>query len=120
MLMKPAFCLSALLCIAAAASHAQTPDTLTGKLANFPTKYFSKLQTQSAGLNRDITNRSGRYLDHMARCEQQLQQKLAAVDPGAAKALFGASQQQYAALAARLSGDTAVRRVPLSGQYFPF
>src|SRR6202035_1741788 len=33
---------------------------------------------------------------------------------------FGASQQQYANLAARVRGDTTVRSVPLSGQYFPF
>jgi len=120
MLMKPAFCLSALLCFAVTATHAQTVDTLTGKLANFPTKYFGKLETQSAGLNRDITSQSQQYLARMAQLEQQLQQKMRPIDSNAAKALFGASQGQYAALAARLRSDTAVRSVRLSGQYFPF
>jgi hypothetical protein len=120
MFSKLATCLMVWLCLAVTITHAQSADTLTGTLAMFPTKYFGKLETQSAGMNRHITTQSQQYLARMARREQQLQRKLACIDSGAAKALFGASQQQYTALAARLSGDTAIRRVPLSGQYFPF
>jgi hypothetical protein len=117
---KLAMYLAVGLCLAGKVTHAQSADTLTGTLAHFPTKYFGELRSQSAGLNRDITNQSQQYLTRMARREQQLQQKLAAIDPGAATALFGSAQTQYAALASRLRGDTIVRRVPLSGQYFPF
>jgi hypothetical protein len=119
MLRKLALCLTAALCLAVSASYAQS-DTLTGKLANFPTKLFKKIQSQSADLNQQVTKQTEKYLARMSRREQEIQQGLAATDSNAAKALFNNSQQQYAALSAQIKGDTAGRQVRLSGQYMPF
>ncbi|HTR28907.1 MAG TPA: hypothetical protein VMH27_06540 [Puia sp.] len=116
---KLALCLTAVCFLGLMASRAQTVDSLTGKLANLPSKWLVKVSSKSAGVNSQLTRQSESYVVRMARREQQLQQKLVAIDPGAAKALFGASQQEYAYLAARLRGDSTVRRVPLSGQYIP-
>jgi hypothetical protein len=117
---KLAFGLAAAFCLAGAATHAQSVDTLTGKLANFPTQLFGKIGSQSADLNKQLTARTQKYLSKMARQEQQMRQKLALVDPGAAQRLFANSQQQYAALAAQVRGDTGHRTVRLSGRYIPY
>jgi hypothetical protein len=120
----PALCLAAALCLAVttsrAQSAAQTTDTLAGKLAGFPSRVFGKIQSQSASLNQQLSRQTQKYLTRMAQQEQQMQQKMAAVDPNGAKALFANSQQQYAALAAQVRGDTGNRKVNLSGQYVPY
>src|ERR1700735_4375451 len=95
---RPALCLAAALCLAVTVAHAQTAhaqtapaqttDTLTGKLANLPSKWIGKIGAQSADLNGQVTHQTGKFLSHIARAEQQLQQQLAALDPNAAKTLF--------------------------------
>ena len=109
-----------ILCLAVTVSHAQSPDTLAGKLANFPSRVFGKIQSQSASLNQQLTSQTQRYLSRMARREQRMQQKLSAVDPAAAKSLFANSQQQYAALGAQIKTDTGNRQTTFSGQYHPY
>ena len=112
--------LSASVCLAVTVSHAQSTDTLTGKLANFPSRVFGKIQSQSASLNQQLTSQTQQYLARMARREQRMQQKLSAVDPAAAKSLFAHSQQQYAALGAQIKTDTGNRQTTFSGQYHPY
>jgi len=109
-----------ILCLAVTVSHAQSPDTLAGKLANFPSRVFGKIQSQSASLNQQLTSQTQRYLSRMARREQRMQQKLSAVDSNAAKSLFANSQQQYAALSAQIKTDTGNRQTTFSGQYHPY
>ena len=120
MLKKSIFCVAALLCLACTLSHAQSADTLTGKLANFPSRVFGKIQSQSANINQQLTSQTQRYLARMAQSEQRMQQKLSAVDPNAAKSLFANSQQQYAALGAQIKTDTGNRQTTFSGQYHPY
>src|SRR5580658_5858594 len=117
---KLAFGLAAALCLAGTATPAQSVDTLAGKLANFPTRLFGKIQSQSSSLSEQINAQTQKYLSKMARREQQMRQKLAVVDSNAARLLFASSQQQYAALAAQVRGDTGQRTVRLRGQYVPF
>ena len=109
-----------ILCLAVTVSHAQSPDTLAGKLANVPSRVFGKIQSQSASLNQQLTSQTQQYLARMARREQRMQQKLSAVDPAAAKSLFAHSQQQYAALGAQIKTDTGNRQTTFSGQYHPY
>ena len=92
MLYKPALCLAAALCLAVMLSYAQTPDSLTGQLAHFPTRVFSKIQSQSASLNQQVTSQTQQYLKDMARREQRMQQRLSDVDSNAAKTLFGTTR----------------------------
>jgi hypothetical protein len=120
MLYKPALCLAAALCLAITITHAQSVDSLTGKLTHFPSRLFGKIQSQSASLNQTISTQTQKLLARMARREQQMQQRLAAVDSNGAKSLFAGSQQQYAALAAQVRNDSGGRPVRLSGQYVPY
>jgi hypothetical protein len=117
MLYKHAFCLAALLCLAVTISHAQSADSLGGKLTNFSSRFFGKIQSQSASLNQQLTQQTQKYLVSIARREQRLQQKLSTVDSGGAQRLFAGSQQQYAALVQKLRQDTGQRNQSISGAY---
>jgi hypothetical protein len=119
-MLKILFTCIAVLALCLGAAHAQTVDSVAGKLASFPTRLFSKIQSQSASLNQQLTSQTQRYLAQMAQREQRMQQKLSATDSNAAKALFANSQQQYAALATRIKTDTGTRQATFSGQYHPY
>src|ERR1700733_12374892 len=95
MLYKPAFRLALMLCFAVTIAHAQSTDTPTGQLPNFPSRVFQKIQSQSASLNQQVSDQTQQYLARMARREQQMQRRLSALDPDAAKTLFAGSQQRY-------------------------
>jgi hypothetical protein len=120
MLYKPAFCLGALLCLALTAVHAQSIDTLGGKAANFSSRLFGRIQSQSLDINQQLTKQTQKWLARMARREQRLQQKIAAVDSAGAQWLFAGSQQQYADLATRMRTDTGSAKATFSGQYQPY
>jgi hypothetical protein len=122
--MKPTFFkiairLAVTFCFTVTVADAQPVDS-TERTVHIPSKVFSRISNRASKMDRDITRQTERYLERISREERQLQQKLASIDPNAAQSLFGASQQQYAALAAQLRGDTTRRSVPLRGQYFPY
>jgi len=115
-----ALCGAALLCLALSITHAQQVDSTTGKLLNFPTRFFGKLHARLTGLNNQLASQSQQYLEKMARREAKLQQKLTASDSMGAKQLFAGSAQQYAALIQKLKTDTGSPHQRLSGQYQPY
>ena len=115
-----ALCGAAFLCLALNITRAQQVDSTTGKLLNYPTHFFGKLQAKLTGLNNQLANQSQQYLQKMARREAKLQQKLAASDSAGAKQLFAGSAQQYAALIQKLKTDTGSAHQRLSGQYQPY
>jgi hypothetical protein len=115
-----ALCGAAFLCLALSAACAQGVDSTTGKLLNYPTRFFGKLQAKLTGLNSRLANETQQYLEKMARREAKLQQKLMASDSTGAKQLFAGSAQQYAALIQKLRTDTGSSRQRLSGPYQPY
>ncbi|HET6253938.1 MAG TPA: hypothetical protein VFE32_07680 [Puia sp.] len=120
MLMKPALCLSALLCFAVAASHAQSVDSVADKLTHFPMRLFGHIQSKTAGLNQRLQRQTQKYLQKLESQEDRLEKKIFALDSGAAKTLFANSSQQYARLSNKLQSDTGSARQKLSGQYQPY
>ena len=108
------------LCLALTVAHAQSVDSIGGKLKNFPSGLFGKIQSQSASLNQQVSSQTQQYLARMARREARLQKKLATVDSAGAKQLFAGSQQQYAALASRVRTDAGNAKSTFSGQYQPY
>jgi hypothetical protein len=119
MFCKRGLYLLAWLCLAVTIAHAQSADSLPGKAVNFPTRLFSKISSQSASLNQQLTSQTQQYLARMVRREQEIQQKMSSIDSNGAKVLFANSQQQYAALQARIRTDTGARKATFSGQYLP-
>ena len=112
--------LTAFLCLGVTAAHAQPSDSLAGKLANFPTKFFRRVGAQSADLDRQVTRQTTKYLTRMARYEHELQERLGATDSTAARALFAGTSQKYSALLSQVNANIGHGPVRLSGQYFPY
>ena len=100
-----ALCGAAFLCLVLSTTYAQVVDSTAGKLLNYHTRFFGKLQAKLTGLNNQLASQSQQYLEKMARREAKLQQKLTASDSIGAKQLFAGSAQQYAALIQKLKTD---------------
>jgi hypothetical protein len=76
----PAFCGAAFLCLALSFAHAQSADSATTKLLNYPSGLFGKLQAKLSGLNNQLSSQTQKYLQKMASQEARMQQKLMATD----------------------------------------
>jgi len=116
----PALFGAALLCLTLQTSYAQSVDSVTGKLLNYPSRLFGKLQSRLSRLNNDLASQTEKYLNKMASREQKLQRKLLPIDSAGAARLFGGSAGQYAALIQQLKTDTGKPHQALSGQYQPY
>ena len=115
----PAFVGAALLCFALnTSSFAQTSDSVTGKILNFPSRLLSRIQSKTAALNARLTRQTESYLEKMQRREARLQQKLYGVDSGAAQRLFAGSAEKYAALERQITTDSGGKAY--SGMYLPY
>ena len=114
MLMRPAICWAALLCLVVTAVKAQSADP------EIPPKLLSRIQSRIGQLDRQLTRQTSDYLQKMQRREEKLRRKLSAVDSNAAKQLFATSSQQYAALLQKIQTDTGSRGKPLNGAYMPY
>ena len=116
----PALCLAAAFCLAVNISRAQTTDSLTGKLANFPARLLNKIQAKTASLDQQLTSKTQKYVQQMTRQEARLNRQLSASDSNAAKQLFAGSAQRYAALSQRLRQDTGSKSMLITGAYQPY
>lgn len=110
----------ALLCLALTDLHAQSVDSLEGKVINFPSRLLSRIQSRTAGLNSSLTRQTEKYLQKMARREARMRQRLYTIDSNAAKTLFANSAQKYAALGRQMQTDPGAKGPALSGIYQPY
>ena len=99
-------------------AQGQPVDSLTNKLAGFPSRLFSRIQSKTASLDQQLTRQTEKYLQRMARREQRLKKNLSAIDSSAAKNLFANSSDQYASLLQKFKTDTAAGKLrTYSGEY---
>jgi hypothetical protein len=121
---KSALCLVAGLCLAGKVSYGQSADSVTGKLVNFPSRFFGRIQTKAAGLDQRITRSTEKYLQRLAKKEDRLRRKLFRQDSAAALRIFGKNPLDYNALLAKLqnSGSGVASGVPAAagGVYQPY
>lgn len=112
-------CLVAGMCLFLPKSKGQSVDSLTDKLAHFPSRFFNKIQGKEADLNRRLDRKTENYIKKMAAREAQLKRKLEKNgDTTAARTLFaGDPAQRYATLLKRLQTDTSRILRPVSGPY---
>src|SRR5271170_4136831 len=108
---------AALLCFVLTVSHAQSVDSVTGKVLSFPSRLLGRLQKKTTDLNNQLTQQTQSYLQKMARREASMQKKLAGVDSNAAKSLFAGSAEQYAALQQKMRTDTGHAGQTYGGAY---
>lgn len=87
-----------LLCVSAN-TLAQNSTSAFSEITNFPSKFFSRLYSKTADLNKQLTNQTVRYLYKLAKREARLKKKLFQCDSVAAKKLNASSlEAQYAAM----------------------
>ncbi len=115
-----ALCGMALLCLFRMSSYGQAVDSSAGKVLSFPSRFLSRLQSHTSSLDRQLTQQTTNYLQKMQKREEKMRRKLSGVDSNAAKELFGASAQQYAAMAQKIQTDTGHPNMPMNGTYMPY
>jgi len=98
----------------------QSVDSLADKVVRLPGKFFSRIQSKTEGLDRQLTRQTQKYLERMARREAWLQKKLSRIDSASAARLFAGAPRQYATLARRLTTDSGSSATRLSGEYLPY
>jgi hypothetical protein len=109
-----------LLCLTINRVTAQSVDSLSGKVLNFPARLLGRIGTRTERLNREFSKQSEKMLREMSRQESRLQKKLARVDPAAAQSLFSGSAEKYAALVRQIGSDSSLRGRSLGGVYAPY
>jgi hypothetical protein len=118
MLNKLALCLAAALCFAAIKTNAQSADSLSNKIANFPTRLFSKMNGQTMSLQRQLTRQTEKYLHRMARQEEKLRSKLYKTDSAKAAELYpNDPKQQYATLLQKFRRDSSRAFTSMGPEY---
>jgi hypothetical protein len=70
--------------------------------ANFPSRFFEKLQKSSAEMEERLMTRSAKALKKLGRQEARLKQKLAKKDSLAAEQVFGNVEEKYRNMQAQL------------------
>src|SRR5580700_6788784 len=89
-------------------TRAQDSTSVLSKVTNFPGKFFSKIDSKTADLNKQLTRQTARYLNKLARREAKLKKQLYKYDSASAKRLFAENPQvQYAALIQKMKTDTS-------------
>jgi len=115
-----AFSVLAWLCLAVLTTHAQSADSVSHKILNFPGKLLGRIRSKTAALNNQLTDQTDRYLKEMANREARMQKRLSAIDPAGAKVLFSGSAEKYAALQNKIKSDTGGAGRTYSGAYKPY
>lgn len=103
-----------------AACYGQATDSLSEKVIRFPGRLFSRIQSKTARLDRQLTRQTGKYLARMARREERLRREVSDKDSLAGAQIFASSAQQYSALSRKISTDSGGAPGQLSGEYLPY
>jgi hypothetical protein len=101
-------------------SYSQSTDSVSAKLANLPSRLFSRIQAKTASLDQQLTSQTKKYIDRMTRQEARLKKQLAGSDSNAVRQLFAGSAQRYSVYSQRLQQDTGSRSMLISGSYQPY
>src|SRR6186713_5291 len=90
------------------------------RFTGFPSRFLDRIERKTAGLDKELTRQTEKYLQKMQRREEKLRRKLSRLDPNAAKTLFDGSANRYATLAEKMRTDTGSGKTSLSGEYQPY
>ena len=115
-LLPPLILFSVLVAVCSVTS-AQSIDSATNKVLNFPGKFLNRITGKTASLQGQLSQQTSKYLQKMMQREQQLQKQLGATDSAGAQRLFAGSQERYTALLRRLQQDTGKSGSAVSGPY---
>jgi len=116
-MLRPRTAFFLLFTILSYACVAQDQPDKADALLNLPSRFFSRIQHKTSGLDEQLTRQTEKYLFRIQRREQRLYKKLYKVDSLGAKALFAGSTDRYTALGQKLASDSGGSSLHLSGEY---
>ncbi|HZE85709.1 MAG TPA: hypothetical protein VE035_15435 [Puia sp.] len=99
---------------------AQDQPGIPDKIINFPSQFFSKINRQTANLDKDLTSQTGKYLDRLAKKEARLRRKLFRQDSAAGKRLFDKNPLDYNALKQSLQTKVGSLSRFTGNSYLPY
>ena len=118
---KSIVCIAAGLLFILTTAYGQSVDSVTGKLANFPSRLFGVIQSKSASLDQQLSRQTEKYLRRLARKEQQLKGQLYKLDSGKAANLYASDPTaQYSLMAQKLRQDSARSFSSMGPEYLPY
>jgi hypothetical protein len=85
---------------------AQDQPGLTDRISNFPSSFFRKANEQAANLDQKITRQTEKYLQRLAKKEEQLRRKMFRQDSAGAARVFGNHPMDYSTLIQQLKSKT--------------
>lgn len=100
-----------MLCLVLTAAHAQTADSVGGKVLQFPGKLLGRMRRRATGVEARLTRQTERYLKKMESYEIRLQQS------AGTEQLFAGSGERYHELERLMKQDTGLRGRSYSGVY---
>jgi len=109
---------AASLCLPCLSAYAQDISSPLNKALDFPTRFFDKIQHQYAWLDNQLTRQTEKYLKHLEKQEERLNNKLSKIDPAKAEQLFASGQRKYAQLLNKIEKPAEVPST-IGGVYLP-
>jgi hypothetical protein len=90
-----------------AQDQGQDQPGLVDRISSFPSSFFRKAGNEAASLNQKITQQTEKYLQQLAKKEEQLRKKMFRQDSASAARLFGNNPIDYTALIQKLKGGAS-------------
>jgi hypothetical protein len=92
------------------------PDKADAAL-KLPSRFFNRVQNETASLDQQLSRQTERYLQRLQRRERRLYDRIYKEDSLGAEALFAGSSERYTALGQKLANDTGGSGLHFSGGY---
>jgi hypothetical protein len=117
--MRIFICLFMAIILAANYSFGQVDSSLN-KAAQFPNRFFARMNGKFSNLDASLTKQSEKYLKRLAKNEKRIQERLYQLDSNKAKNLFYGTQEKYSSLQKSIKDTGSAGGIPLSGEYLPY
>jgi hypothetical protein len=113
------FCLHILLCTLPLCLKAQDTTAFADKWVNLPSNFIDKVNRKASLAEKQLTNKTEKYLAKLQKQEARLKKKLAKIDSLAANNIFNDAIGQYDKFQQNLTSKTA-GIASKAKQYLPF
>ncbi|MFT3704795.1 MAG: hypothetical protein QM802_20690 [Agriterribacter sp.] len=90
------------------------------RIADFPEKFFNKVDRKTARLKRQLETQTEHYLQQIRAEELKLKNKLSKISKAGSYQSFDSNDQKYETLFRQLKNDSSTLFANISGEYMPY
>jgi hypothetical protein len=98
--------------------YAQDQDPF-GKVIQVPARYVSRMQEKFSNLDKQLSQRTEKYLRRLAKQEDRLKRSISRLDAKAAQPINN-GQQFYEELITKVNTNIKTDKLPIAGEYLPY